>query len=709
MFHSALDDFREEDDEEERDADLADFYALQRSRRVFEPRRPLEDSGETNEDGLSTVHNSREEHTRQVRHPRMGRGIKSSWDGGKQHRSERRPEPSQIHNKGKGREERRSLSDASSADSKGKMVDIGLESVLEDHSEINYHSDDSDEPPYDLTHDPEESENEQSAYQESRHLPKRGKIRLPDSHFDLNKSSDIDIDSGTCSISRPLSVVSTPPADSVIDQATTTTTVISGPIRHDTFFSSLYLISLAALFATSFLVWLHTDAPSKKMPLGDTIYTALRSSYYLLAMDTLLAVIVALIWLACLRSFVRPLVYGAVIGVPIILFSFSIYTLVSSYKGNTKGAGLQDRTMRWFSFVPLVIAGVWSYTLLQGRHSLHKAVAILEWASCRILGSNPGLLTLGVATLATTILWTWIWLSMFSRVFLSGHFASSASKFFIIDVTTWWLGAWYVSMYLWTLGVLAGIQRVVTGAGVSQWYFHRGQKTPATSRDIIEAGLVHATTVQLGTICLSSLLALLIRLPMLVLPRRAVSVLALFMHSLIPSPVASLLSPLTLTYAGIQSQPLSSSARALSNMTFLVDNPTNTLAPRTFQARRGGNDSPLLPYRLAKMLLYATRFIMAVSLGFGAWVSSARDLDIGTVGKVKGSLYAYVVGMVAGFIGWGVLGAMEGVMVGILDGAVICYGIEKGAGGGTGQGYCVEAEWMFGGGREGGRIEDSRY
>ena len=91
---------------------------------------------------------------------------------------------------------------------------------------------------------------------------------------------------------------------------------------------------------------------------------------------------------------------------------------------------------------------------------------------------------------------------------------------------------------------------------------------------------------------------------------------------------------------------------------------------------------------------------MAVSLGYGAWITSARDLDVGTVGKVKGSLYAYVVGMVAGFIGWGVLGAMEGVMVGILDGAVICYGIEKGAG--RGGRYCVEAEWMFGGGREGG-------
>ena len=514
LFHSVVDDFREEDDEEERDRDLADFYALQRSRRVFEPRRQLEKSGGTDEDGQSTVHNSREETARQARHPGMGRGIKSSWDGSHQHRSERNPRASHTEAVGKGRGDRRSASDASS---KGRMVDIGLESVLEDHSEINYRSDNSDEPPYDLTHDPEESEDERSAYDESRHLPKRGKIRLPDSHFDLRKD---DAEAGRPrDISRPPSVDSTAPPDSVLGEEAATAPIII-PTRHDQFFSSLYLISLAALLATSFLVWLHTDTPSKKLPLGDTIYTALRSSYYLLAMDTLIAVMVALIWLAALRSFVRPLVYGAVIGVPIILFSFSIYTLVSSYKGTTRGSGLQDRTMRWFSFVPLIIAGVWSYTLINGRHSLHRAVAILEWGSSRILGSNPGLLLLGAGSLFTTILWTWLWLQLFSRVFLSGHFSSTASRFFIIDMGTWWLGAWYVSMYLWTLGVISGVQRVVTGAGVSQWYFHRGQKVPASSRDIIEAGLIHATTVQLGTICLSALLALLIRLPMLVLPDR---------------------------------------------------------------------------------------------------------------------------------------------------------------------------------------------
>lgn len=486
---------------------------------------------------------------------------------------------------------------------------------------------------------------------------------------------------------RPPSVVSTVP-------------VTMGPMtigelpKHDVFWGSLYLIGLAALFSTFFLVFLHTSTPSSKVPLGDTIYTALRASSHLLAVDTVVAVIISLLWLALLRSFVRPLVYILVVAVPVILFSFSLYPLISSYKGVEHGNSIQDRAMRWLSFVPFISAIIWSYTVFQGRHSLHKAVGILEFSS-RILAANPALLTLGFATLASVILWTWLWLAMFTRVFLGGHLVSSI---FIIDFATWWLGAFFVLMYLWTLFVLSGLQRVATAATVSQWYFHRNAAPAPSSRDIVLAGLTHASTTQFGTICLATLLALAIRLPVLLLPRRLLACASLFAYNLIPSPIASLTNPLTLTYAGIQSQPLAPSARALSHMTYLgLQGPTSTLAPRSFGARNQGN-APLLPYRLAKLLLHATRCIMAVSLGFGGWVATARQLEVAGNKGVRGSVYAYVVGMVAGFIGWGVLGAMEGVLAGIVDGTVVCWGIERGTvGGGR---YCLEAGWLFGDGRE---------
>ena len=135
-------------------------------------------------------------------------------------------------------------------------------------------------------------------------------------------------------------------------------------------------------------------------------------------------------------------------------------------------------------------------------------------------------------------------------------------------------------------------------------------------------------TTLFGTICLSSFLALLIRLPLVILPRRLVGAFSIFVYSLIPTPVTALINPLSLTYAAVRSQPLHTSARALSQMSFLSpQTPTTTLNPRSFAARNQPTTS-LLPYRLSKLLLHATRFIMATALGFGGWVATARQLSI---------------------------------------------------------------------------------
>jgi len=66
----------------------------------------------------------------------------------------------------------------------------------------------------------------------------------------------------------------------------------------------------------------------------------------------------------------------------------------------------------------------------------------------------------------------------------------------------------------------------------------------------------------------------------------------------------------------------------------------------------------------------------------------------GATAGVRGSLYAYVVGLIAAAIGWGVLGAMEGVLTGILDAAVVCWASEVVRG--EEVRYCREAGWLFG-------------
>jgi hypothetical protein len=246
------------------------------------------------------------------------------------------------------------------------------------------------------------------------------------------------------------------------------------------------------------------------------------------------------------------------------------------------------------------------------------------------------------------------------------------------------------------LSIISGVQRSTTAATVSQWYFHRNQVPAASSREVVSAALGHAMTTIFGTISLSTLLALAIRLPLLVLPQRLANILGMFIYSFIPTPITALTNPLTLTYAAIHSQTLAMSSKGLSQMDFISpQRPTTTLTPAALPKHNAY--SPLLPYRLAKLILHATRFIMAIALGFAGWVMTARQLKLDSPDGlgVRGSAYAYVVGLIASFIGWGILGAMEGILSGIVDAVVICYGSEKRMATGPG-GYCMEAAYLFG-------------
>lgn len=659
LFYSATDEFREEDDEEEHEREIADFYALQRSRRHFGSSH-LRDSLEVDGRGLADS-----DELQTFRNDRLskGKGIRSSWRDEKASSSE----GSNIQDElGSDVIRNRPKSPASriSSDMQGNLVDIGLDDTLR--------TDDFKRP-----HSPEFGDDE-PPIQRFRGLGNLG----VDSSFIATETDK-------------QKLLDNPPPQSSTDSypASGTNTPVEPPL-HDAFWGQLFLISLASLFATAFLVYLHTKPPGDKPNWGDTVYITIHRSYFLLSAYTLVSIIVSLLWLALLRSYVRTLVYVIMVSVPVLLYSFSLYPFISSFKGTWHGASFQDKVMRFSSVVPLIIASAWVYIVIKGRRAINKAINILEFA-CRILSVNPELLALGLGILVCIVCWTWLWMLMFTRVFLGGHF--SGSKSFIINVSSWWLGVYFVLVYVWSLGVIGGIQRAVTAATVSQWYFHRLATPAPTSRQIVQAAITHAASTLFGTICYSTILALLIRLPLLVLPNRVSSVLNLFVYSFVPTPVTTLTNPLSLSYAAIHSQPLAASARGLSQLTVLSPRaPATSLHPNIFYSQPRGNYSPISSYQLSKLILHAARFMMSLALGFGGWVTTARNLSVpGAGGTTRGSLYAYVVGLLAGVIGWSVLGAIEGVVADIVDASVICWGSEVGTYGREAR-YCREAEWLFG-------------
>ncbi|KAI0802337.1 hypothetical protein GGR55DRAFT_683428 [Xylaria sp. FL0064] len=676
LFHSALNEFRDEDDEDDvREA--ADFRALQHSRRVFVSSRMEDSSASENDASRASLDQSGERDSRLYEGRDRPMGIKSSWNGessfkGRQTKRKSREEQPTAGAQTNTRQN-------SDSDEGGKMVDVGLESTVMDNSV-----------PEDLLLETP-TDSSPPAFQQFKST--KGPFKGPASraHSNLERDQRLmpqaiaeeDEEGEEDEVTEQPRVIPTPPQLRMYGEI----------FVHDQFFAWLYLIAFASLIATFILVLLHTSAPGGKI--GDTIYTTLKSSSYLLAVDTLVSVVVALVWMAALKSFMQQLVFLMLFGVPIVLFSFSLYPMISSFQGPDHGSRLQDVVMRYAAIVPGVCSIIWVWLLYKGRHEIHRAVDMLGFSS-RILAANPALVLLGFGTLAFVVGWTWVWLWMFTRIFLGGYFSTRLSAF-VIGTATWWLAVFFFLMYVWTLSVLSGVVRATTGGTVSNWYFHRNLQTLASSNDIVKGALGHSTTTVFGTICASTLLSLAVRLPILLLPRRISGIFEFIGWKLAPRPVTVLTNPLAVTYASIHSLPLMESAAQLSRIQFLGTGPTTTLTPSAFSQRN--QTASLVPYRMAKLLLHAARFVMSTALGFAAWVMTARQLRVQVPDSpsIKGSAYAYVVGIVASMIGWGVLGAMEGIVSGILDGVLICYASEKRLERAT---YCIEAAKLF---------EDRRY
>ncbi|KAK2592738.1 hypothetical protein QQS21_009542 [Conoideocrella luteorostrata] len=678
LFHSTLDEFREEDDEEEREREAADLFALQRSRRVAAASKLAESAESANS------HGSIEDSSGDVKNPYReriaGRGLRSSWNGT---RSAHQPH---VADETLFEEEEEFLKPIDgdegtgrSPPGKNKMVDVGLDSQDS--------QDDGDE-------DPPESLLGGEAQTDSSPPPfQRFKSQAEREPFMLRRTSAAESDLSSLQRNEP--------DDYEAELAQPGNLLVEGELfKHDPFFAWIFLISFAAMLSTFVLVWLHTSPQGS--PVGDTIYSTLQKSFDMLAVDTVVAVFVSFVWLAALRSFVRPLVTVILIAVPVIMFSFSMYSFVSSFKGRTHGSSFQDSVMRWLALIPAASCVLWLWLVVKGRRAIQQAIEILQFSS-KILAQNAGLFIVGFGCLALVVVWTWAWLAMFTRVFMGGYFSKSLVRF-VIRMSSWWLGAAFIFMYMWTLAIINGVHRATTAATVSQWYFHRNAGPVTPSREIVAAALSHATSTIFGSICESTLLSLVVRAPLLFLPGRigiAITNLAAFW---IPTPVVALTNPLTVTYGAIHSQSLAVSARGLDQMEIVSATiPTTTLTPRALRLR--GQASGLLPYRLAKLLLVATRLIMATGLGFAGFVITAKQLRIqrpdGT--GIRGSAYAYVVGIMASFIGYSIMGAMEGILSGIVDAVLICYGSERRMERGHGR-YCLEAAHLFGERRTGDNL-----
>jgi hypothetical protein len=192
------------------------------------------------------------------------------------------------------------------------------------------------------------------------------------------------------------------------------------PTSHDAAWSALYGLAMAGMFATSFMIWLGTETPDKSSPLGDTIYQVLHQAFPLLVSDALLAIGIAILWLILMKHALQPFVYLLLVTVPVAMFTLFLVPLIQSFSGRWDGGTIQDRAMRWGSVVPLAIGVWWTWRMWRERGSVSRAVSIIA-LSGKIVLENSALVPLSFAGLGAFVAFTFVWVLMFSRVFLRAY------------------------------------------------------------------------------------------------------------------------------------------------------------------------------------------------------------------------------------------------------------------------------------------------
>jgi hypothetical protein len=185
-----------------------------------------------------------------------------------------------------------------------------------------------------------------------------------------------------------------------------------------------------------------------------------------LSLLSLVAGITTLAYLLSIRNGVRHLVGAALVVGPLILVACG----VTAWAGSFGNAGAErdkgwKTGVRWFGTLCFLAAYLLARTGLQKRKSVARTIKVLELASTIII-SNPPLVLLCLAISVISTILTVPFLFIFAGILSSWRYLGS------------WLGASWGSLavlgvYLWTLAILRGLQRVTVAGVVGAWYFER--------------------------------------------------------------------------------------------------------------------------------------------------------------------------------------------------------------------------------------------
>lgn len=391
--------------------------------------------------------------------------------------------------------------------------------------------------------------------------------------------------------------------------------------------AAFYLVALSLSLAAGGLVAVTSSSNE-----SNRVYSIFAYSARSLEAYTVFACVIASVWLFFIRTFTRAVVQTSVFGVPLVLLTISLGSLLTSIHHTTiRWHGLSHAMIRMVSLVPLIIAILWILYLRRVKDVMGRAADIVVKSAEVYNNCAPSMIGLtmfsGIFSMAITGLWS----IFLAKAFLEGYMSIL-------------LVAWFSFIYLWSWRIFCSLLHAVLTIHTTIWYSQFSASSQDPINGAMGTSIYRAVTFHFSSACLSGLVAVLVKGPLLILPRQISNILSGTASIALNTSAAKLLDPLTLPISVLRRCSLSTAANEVRS------------------SKLGHID--LRAYRLAKLFLTAGRLWCSILIGFIAWIHADHSQDVSSV-------HGYWIGIVAFFIGWTIMGSTESILGMICDALVV--------------------------------------
>lgn len=373
------------------------------------------------------------------------------------------------------------------------------------------------------------------------------------------------------------------------------------------------LVSWCYILLTVFAIVTATLIAASGSLREGNIYPIFKYSAKNVALHAFIACSTSLIWLYLIRKYTRTVVKVSIYAVPPIMLSTVVYTLTHNV----------HKAVGYGSLVLVAVALLWTRYFQKVNEKIQRASNLIVYSANVINECSPIFhLLIAVSGIASLIV-SAIWMVFIAHAFLEGKGGILLALFFTF-------------MYIWTWGVLSASMQSVLTLVTSRWCLE--QDMDGCLSLSVQETLLHS----LPTSCYSSLISIMVRGPLLLLPKFVQNALKTSLNLYQPA-VLEVLDPLCFPTAIVKRCSLKDAAEDVRK--YVID----------FQS-----------YHLAKVILTATRLCCSLVTMFLSWVHADRYND-------SSSLYSYWIGATSFIVGWIVSGTAETTFSTVADALLVCF------------------------------------